>query len=164
MSRGGEVPQERLEILWLSIAAAGLVLGLRLAQMQLVRAGEWRLAAERNRSQMIHQNAPRGRIYDRNGVPVATNAPAFSLIFLPGKDRRRQDLKPLEGEGKPPAYTPPPAPAAAPVATSTSAAIVPAATVPRPRRRAAIPVAAPPAAAAERPEQAFEMNNPEEPR
>jgi len=92
------VPQERLEILWYCIAAAGLVLGLRLAQMQLVQAAEWRQAAERNRSQMIHQNAPRGRIYDRNGVPVATNAPAFSLIFLPGKDRRRQDLKPLADE------------------------------------------------------------------
>ncbi|MBI2789439.1 MAG: penicillin-binding protein 2 [Elusimicrobia bacterium] len=98
MNRGGAVPQERLEILWYCIAAAGLVLGLRLAQMQLVQAAEWRLAAERNRSQMIHQNAPRGRIYDRNGVPVATNAPAFSLIFLPGKDRRRQDLKPLAEE------------------------------------------------------------------
>jgi len=98
MSRGGEVPQERLEILWYCIAAAGLVLGLRLAQMQLVQAEEWRLAAERNRSQMIHQNAPRGRIYDRAGVPLATNAPAFSLIFLPGKDRRRQDLKPLAEE------------------------------------------------------------------
>ena len=98
MSRGGDVPQERLEILWYCIAAAGLVLGLRLAQMQLVQSAEWREAAERNRSQMIHQNAPRGRIYDRNGVAVATNAPAFSLIFLPGKDRRRQDLKPLAME------------------------------------------------------------------
>jgi len=98
VSRGGAVPQERLEIIWYAIAAAGLVLGLRLAQMQLVQSAEWRLAAERNRSQMIHQNAPRGRIYDRNGVPVATNAPAFSLIFLPGKDRRRQDLKPLAQE------------------------------------------------------------------
>ncbi len=98
MSRGGDVPQERLELLWYAIAAAGLVLGLRLAQMQLVQSEEWRQAAERNRSQMIHQNAPRGRLYDRNGVPVATNAPAFSLIFLPGKDRRRQDLKPLAQE------------------------------------------------------------------
>ncbi|MDD5303700.1 MAG: penicillin-binding protein 2 [Elusimicrobia bacterium] len=99
MSRGGEVPLERLEILWYCIAAAGLVLGLRLAQMQLVQSAEWRLAAERNRSQMIHQNAPRGRIYDRNGVALATNAPAFSLIYLPpGKDQRHQDLKPLAQE------------------------------------------------------------------
>lgn len=98
MSRGGGVPMERLELLWYAIAAAGLVLGLRLAQMQLVQSEEWRQAAERNRSQMIHQNAPRGRLYDRNGVPVATNAPAFSLIFLPGKDKRRQDLTPLAQE------------------------------------------------------------------
>ena len=98
MIRGGEVPQERLETLWYCIAAVGLVLGLRLAQMQLVQTAEWRLAAERNRSQMIHQNAPRGRIYDRTGVPLATNVPAFSLIFLPGKDRHRRDLKPLAQE------------------------------------------------------------------
>lgn len=98
MNKGAGVPMERLEILWYVIAAAGLVLGLRLAQMQLVQAAEWRQAAERNRSQMIHQNAPRGRIYDRSGVPIATNAPAFSLIFLPGKDRRRQDLNPLAQE------------------------------------------------------------------
>ncbi|MBI4059843.1 MAG: penicillin-binding protein 2 [Elusimicrobia bacterium] len=95
MNRGGAAPRERLEILWYFIAAMGLILGLRLAQMQLIQAGEWRQAAERNRSQMIHQNAPRGRIYDRGGTPVATNAPAFSLIFLPGKDQSRQDLKPL---------------------------------------------------------------------
>ena len=98
MNRGAAVPQERLEILWYCVAAAGLVLGLRLAQMQLIQSAEWQEAAERNRSQMIHQNAPRGRIYDRNGVAVATNAPAFSLIFLPGKERRRQDLKPLSEE------------------------------------------------------------------
>ncbi|MBI5245924.1 MAG: penicillin-binding protein 2 [Elusimicrobia bacterium] len=97
-TRGAPIPVERLEILWYVIAAAGLVLGLRLAQMQLVQSAEWRLAAERNRSQMIHQNAPRGRIYDRHGTAVATNAPAFSLIFLPGKDRRRSDLKPLAEE------------------------------------------------------------------
>lgn len=98
MSRGPGPDRERLELLWYVIAAAGLVLGLRLAQMQLVQAAEWRLAAERNRSQMIHQNAPRGRIYDREGAPIATNAPAFSLIFLPSQDGTKQDLAPLAKE------------------------------------------------------------------
>ena len=95
---GSAIPRERLEILWYLIAAAGMTVGLRLAQMQLIQAAEWRQAAERNRSQMIHQNAPRGRILDRNGVAVATNAPAFSLIFLPGNDRSLSDLKPLAEE------------------------------------------------------------------
>lgn len=89
---------ERLGRLWLLIALVGAVLGLRLFQMQIINGSEYRLAAERNRSQLIHQNAPRGRIYDRNGVPVATNAPAFSLIFLPGKGREHDDLRPLAGE------------------------------------------------------------------
>lgn len=89
---------ERLSRLWLVIALVGLALGLRLFQMQIIQGAEYRLAAERNRSQLIHQNAPRGRIYDRNGSPLATNAPAFSLIFLPGKSRHRDDLRPLAQE------------------------------------------------------------------
>ncbi len=97
-SRSGEVSSERLDIIGYGIAVIGLILGLRLAQMQLVDSSEWRLAAERNRSQLIPQNAPRGRIYDRNGVTVATNAPSFSLIFFPGKDRRHQNIKPLAQE------------------------------------------------------------------
>lgn len=90
--------QERLDRLWLVIALAGLVLGLRLFQMQIIQGAEYKLAAERNRSQLIYQNAPRGRLYDRNGSPVATNAPAFSLIFLPGKGREHEDLNPLAQE------------------------------------------------------------------
>ena len=98
MSRGGAAQRERLDIMWWVIAAAGAVLGLRLAQLQILDAAEYRLAAERNASQMIYQTAPRGRIYDREGVPLATNQPAFSLIFLPGKGRARQDVAPLARE------------------------------------------------------------------
>jgi penicillin-binding protein 2 len=89
---------ERLGRLWIVISLVGLGLGLRLFQMQIIQGAEYRLAAERNRSQLIHQNAPRGRIYDRGGLPVATNAPAFSLIFLPGKGREHEDLHPLAQE------------------------------------------------------------------
>ena len=91
-------PRERLEVLWWVVAAAGAALGLRLAQLQLLDSAEYRQMAERNASQMIYQAAPRGRIYDRAGVPLATNQPAFSLIFLPGKGRARQDLEPLARE------------------------------------------------------------------
>jgi penicillin-binding protein 2 len=88
----------RLEILWWVIAAAGAALGLRLAQLQILDAAFYREAAERNRSLVIYQSAPRGRIYDSAGVPLATNQPAFSLIFLPGKSSARQDLEPLARE------------------------------------------------------------------
>lgn len=87
--------QERLGVLWVVIALAGGVLALRLAQMQILEAQDYKLAAERNRTQVIYQTAPRGRIYDRNGAPLATNQPAFSLIFMPGKKGEKRDLKPL---------------------------------------------------------------------
>lgn len=91
-------PRERLEILWWAMAAAGLALGLRLVQLQILEVEDYRLAAERNRSQIIYQTAPRGRIYDRNDIPLATSQPAFTLIFLPGKSHVRQDLEPLAQE------------------------------------------------------------------
>jgi penicillin-binding protein 2 len=91
-------PRERLELMWWVIAAAGAVLGLRLAQLQILDAAEYRLAADRNSSQMIYQAAPRGRIYDRDGVALATNQPAFSLIFLPGKGGARQNVELLARE------------------------------------------------------------------
>lgn len=78
---------ERLSLLWASIWFCGLILGLRLVQIQIIRGEEYTLAAERNRSQMIYQTAPRGRIYDRNGIALATNQPAFSLIYIPGKSK-----------------------------------------------------------------------------
>jgi penicillin-binding protein 2 len=96
VSRGAG--RERLEILWWVVAVAGASLGLRLAQLQLIDSAEYRAMAERNASQMIYQAAPRGRIYDREGTPLATNQPAFTLIFLPGKGRARQDLEPLARE------------------------------------------------------------------
>jgi penicillin-binding protein 2 len=65
---------------------------------RLVKNVEYSLAAERNRTHMIYQTAPRGRIYDKNGVPVATNQPAFSLIYIPPKVKDKADLKPLAVE------------------------------------------------------------------
>lgn len=89
---------DRLAMLWLLAAAAGAVLGLRLVHLQIIRNVEYELAAERNRSQLIYQTAPRGRFYDRNGVAVATSQPAFSLIYLPGKGRGKEGLSSLAGE------------------------------------------------------------------
>ncbi|MFI5350787.1 MAG: penicillin-binding protein 2 [Elusimicrobiota bacterium] len=91
-------PRERLEILWVVLAAAGAALGLRLAQLQILDSAEYRVMAERNASQMIYQAAPRGRIYDRKGETLATSQAAYSLIFLPGKGKARQDLEPLARE------------------------------------------------------------------
>ena len=90
--------KDRLNAVWIVAALAGAVLGLRLMQLQLVDHLEYNMAAESNRTKMIYQTAPRGRIYDRNGVPLATNAPAFSLIYLPRSLKDTSELKPLSRE------------------------------------------------------------------
>jgi penicillin-binding protein 2 len=90
--------QGRLNFLWILFWLAGAVLGLRLVQLQILENVEYKRAAERNRSQMIYQTAPRGRIYDRSGIPLATNIPAFSLIYMPGKHKENVDLRPLAEE------------------------------------------------------------------
>lgn len=84
MSRGVRFT-ERLELLWLAATVGVGLLGLRLVHMQVVRNQYYLELAERQRTQIIAQAAPRGRVYDRNGDIVATNQPAFSLIYLPGK-------------------------------------------------------------------------------
>lgn len=98
MSRVGGAGRERLELVWLVIAAVGSVLGLRLAQLQLKDAAEYRRLADINSSLTIYQTAPRGRIYDREGRELATNQAASSLIFLPRKGQAVQDLEPLAQE------------------------------------------------------------------
>lgn len=89
------VLHERLQALWVTIALAGVFLGLRLLQIQIIESEFYRLAAERNRSQLIYQTAPRGRIYDRNGVAIAGNRPAFSLIYLPSRANEGLNTKSL---------------------------------------------------------------------
>lgn len=90
--------RERLELVWVAIAVAGAVLGLRLAQLQIKDAAEYRRLAEINSSLTIYQTAPRGRIYDRDGKEIATNQAASSLIFLPRKGEAVQDLRALADE------------------------------------------------------------------
>ncbi|OGR88835.1 MAG: penicillin-binding protein 2 [Elusimicrobia bacterium RIFCSPHIGHO2_02_FULL_57_9] len=85
----------RLNLLWALIYGSSAIMGLRLVELQILHKGEYRMEAERNRTQMIYQTAPRGRIYDRNGVALASNQPAFSLIYLPAEGKALADLKPL---------------------------------------------------------------------
>ncbi|MBI5209229.1 MAG: penicillin-binding protein 2 [Elusimicrobia bacterium] len=91
--------QDRIAFLWLAIyLVGGGGLGARIVQLQVVQRAEYELAAESNRTRMIYQAAPRGRFYDRNGVVLATNEPAFSLIYLPPKGQTALGLTTLGEE------------------------------------------------------------------
>ena len=61
----------RLKALFLIACAACGVIALRLVDIQVVRHGYYLEMAERNRTQVLYQTAPRGRVFTSDGVAVA---------------------------------------------------------------------------------------------
>jgi penicillin-binding protein 2 len=57
-------------------------LGLRMRQLQIEEADEFRLLAEENRINMRLLPPPRGLIFDRNGVLIAGNAQNYRIIIV----------------------------------------------------------------------------------
>jgi penicillin-binding protein 2 len=69
-------------VLVLVLGILGL-LHLKLAHLQIVQGDQWSRLAENNRLRRIPVAAPRGRIFDRQGVILADNAPAWEILVFP---------------------------------------------------------------------------------
>jgi penicillin-binding protein 2 len=67
----------------LSLAVAGIV--VRLTEMQIVDGPKFARAARANQIRRIPVAAPRGRIYDRNGVLLARSRPSFVCAIVPSE-------------------------------------------------------------------------------
>ena len=68
-------------------AVTGLILGvliLAFFRVQVIHSEGWVLRASSNRVRVLPIPAPRGTIYDRNGVIIADNVPGYSVTILPG--------------------------------------------------------------------------------
>lgn len=74
----------RLKVMMALAAAAGAVIAFRLVDIQILRHNAYLQMAERNRTQVLYQTAPRGRVFTADGIAVASNEPAFSLYYLGG--------------------------------------------------------------------------------
>ena len=72
----------RLKVMMVLACIAGGVIALRLVDIQVLRHQAYLQMAERNRTQIIYQTAPRGRVFTADGVAVATNAPSFGFYYL----------------------------------------------------------------------------------
>ena len=72
----------RLKVLLVLAALAGTVIALRLVDIQVLRHNYYLEMAERNRTQILYQTAPRGRVFTSDGIAVATNEPSFSFYYL----------------------------------------------------------------------------------
>jgi penicillin-binding protein 2 len=59
------------------------ILTLRLFVMQIINGSYYEGLSRNNRIRIISVPAPRGKIFDRDGVVVADNRPAFNVMVLP---------------------------------------------------------------------------------
>ncbi len=64
---------------------------VRLWHLQVLQGESYRYQSENNRIRVEDIAAPRGIIFDRNGVPIVENRPAYHLVII------REDIKDLDG-------------------------------------------------------------------
>ena len=77
----------RRAFLMAGVTGVGVIaLGGRLAALQLVEAGRYKLLSEHNQFDFRLQPPPRGLILDRTGVVLASNRPDFRLYVSRGND------------------------------------------------------------------------------
>ena len=73
----------RLGLTWLVVLACFSILAARFVYLQVVRHADFHAQAEDNRIALLPLPPPRGLIYDRNGVLLADNLPAYTLELIP---------------------------------------------------------------------------------
>lgn len=65
------------------IAALFFMLAIRFWQLQILQGKEYRRLSEENRLRIVRVAAPRGIIYDRNGVPLVKNSQNYTVSVTP---------------------------------------------------------------------------------
>ena len=80
-----KVKSESEKILIISYIAIGafLLLIMRLWQLQILQGSEYRKLSEANRLRVTTIPAPRGIIFDRNGIPLVRNSPYYYASLIP---------------------------------------------------------------------------------
>ena len=71
--------KNRLNILYLIIIVMLVILGFRMAVLTIVEGQEYRQIADIKKIKDIPVKAPRGKIFDRNGVLLAENVSSFTV-------------------------------------------------------------------------------------
>jgi penicillin-binding protein 2 len=84
---------EKILIVSYMVIAVFMLLIMRLWQLQILQGTEYRKLSEANRLRIIPIPAPRGIIFDRNGIPLVKNSPYYCASIILGEfDTGRVDL------------------------------------------------------------------------
>jgi len=83
---------EKILIITYTVIVAFLLLVMRLWQLQILQGSEYRKLSEDNRLRIISIPAPRGIIFDRNGIQLVKNSPYYYASLIPDEfDIRKVD-------------------------------------------------------------------------
>ena len=75
--------QEKVLFAGYVIVIGFIVLIIRLWQLQVLQGSEFRKISESNRLRVFGVPAPRGIIFDRNGIPLVKNISYFCASLIP---------------------------------------------------------------------------------
>jgi penicillin-binding protein 2 len=81
MRKNGD--SERIPFIGYLVIAGFLILLIRLLQLQVINGEEYRRLSEANRLRIVNVPAPRGIIYDRNGMPLVRNSAYYYASIMP---------------------------------------------------------------------------------
>ena len=91
----GKDNSNRISIYIGMIVLIYLLLMSRLFYLQVIKEEKYKRLSKNNRIKMKSFEGPRGKIYDRNGVLLATNVAGYRLIYLKGRKVTDEILKEL---------------------------------------------------------------------
>jgi len=74
--------EKRMQIFLIIVSAIFLVLLVRLAYMQLVQNDKYSTLARENRMRLTTITAPRGEVFDRNGIKLVGNQPVYTVSLV----------------------------------------------------------------------------------
>jgi cell division protein FtsI (penicillin-binding protein 3) len=83
MSQPGALHVRRRRLLLACLLVGGVLLLARGFQVQVVQGAMWEGRAERQHQERLELPAPRGTIYDRNGIPLATTRERLRVAVAP---------------------------------------------------------------------------------
>lgn len=73
----------RFNVFQAIVFGALIILGLGLFQLQVLEGPYYRTLSEKNRIRLIPTEAPRGRVFGRNGKLLATNRSSYDVVAIP---------------------------------------------------------------------------------
>jgi len=96
------VSQKKIQLGFFVVAVVFIIILLRLLQLQVLEGDKYRQLSENNRLRIMSTPAPRGIIFDRNGVPLVKNVPIYSvyIVYDPARGVDVGALSSMLGEDK----------------------------------------------------------------